>query len=412
MNRLEFFRNKMAAFAGSANPQEALDRGYYVQQPRGAIADTLADRLALRPNSVHLLVGTVGSGKTTQLLVARDRLNEIEDIHAVYVDVSLYAPFAEMKPGTLLAIVGLALAQLFKDENNRETQKNIRLINNLVYGYIEYRPIPQDSTSDTNTYPLGIPRPDPLRPAVKTEPIEHEGILNPKSDNNQKYNQLVQAINMLYETAKKDYIQIVLLLDSLDRLSNPETFSKLVTTDMQTISRIGIGSVLASPLGIVYSSYRDRFESITHYQPCFNTVNNGESIAFFIQILKTRSSDDFIEKSAIFSLIYYSGGVLRDLINLTQSAIEEVYITGEETLQEHHVQTVADSFGQTQLLGVTDEEMKILKQVAETGQFLLRTEKDVRLLVSCRILEYWKPKKRYAVHPTLEPLIHQVKVEN
>lgn len=411
MNRLEFFRNKMAAFAGSANPQEALDRGYYVQQPRGAIADTLADRLALRPNSVHLLVGTVGSGKTTQLLVARDRLNEIEDIYAVYVDVSLYAPFAEMKPGTLLAIVGLAFARLLKDRSDMETRNNIRSINNIVYGYIEHKPIPEDSTAEKDDY-LRLKHPSSLYPPVNTEKIEHEGVLNPRSDNTQKYNKLVKAITILYETAKKDYGQIVLLFDSLDRLSKLEPFSKLITTDIQTVSQIGIGSVMASPLGIAYSSYRDDFESITHYQPCFDVEHDTESYNFFEQIIKTRSPDNFIEESAIKSLIHYSGGVFRDLINLTQSAIEEVYITGEEILQEHHVKTVAESFGQTQLLGVTDEEMKILKHVSETSQFLLRTDKDFRLLVSCRILEYWKPEKRYAVHPTLESLIHQVKVES
>ncbi|MEM9540500.1 MAG: hypothetical protein AAGA60_13490 [Cyanobacteria bacterium P01_E01_bin.42] len=357
----------------------------------------------------------MGSGKTTQLLVARDRLNEKKinekkNILAIDMDVSIIEPFTEMKPGVLLASVGIVLAGLLRDKSDRETQNNIRLIDDFAYGYTEHKPIPNDSISEKDNYPQFRP-PPPLFPGVKTEPIEHEGILNSKSDNNQKYHQLIQAISILHDTAKENYGQIVLLLDSLDRLNNPEIFSQLITTDIKMISQMGIGLILASPLSIAYSDRRDNLEQIItklHYQPCFDVEHDTEAHDFFETIIKTRNPDDFIEELAIQSLIHYSGGVLRDLINLTQSAIEEVYITGEEILQEHHVKTVAESFGQTQLLGVTDEEMKILKQVAETGQFLLRTEKDVRLLVSCRILEYWKPEKRYAVHPTLEPLIHQL----
>ncbi len=81
-NRLQFFRERMAAFEANADPQKAIVRGYYVNQPQKSLADTLANRVALRPASTHILAGGIGSGKTTQLLVAKDKINEIGDTYA------------------------------------------------------------------------------------------------------------------------------------------------------------------------------------------------------------------------------------------------------------------------------------------------------------------------------------------
>jgi type IV secretory pathway ATPase VirB11/archaellum biosynthesis ATPase len=85
-NRLKLFRERMAAFEGAANPSEAIESGYYVHAPGKLLVDNISNRIALRPSSSHLLLGGIGSGKTTQLLVACQQINEIEDIHAIYVD--------------------------------------------------------------------------------------------------------------------------------------------------------------------------------------------------------------------------------------------------------------------------------------------------------------------------------------
>ena len=116
-DRLQFFREQMAAFEGTSDPQKAIEKGYFIKQPRNSMANTIANRIALRPSSSHLLIGGIGSGKTTQLMMARDRINEIGDTHAVYVDASLYTDISEIQPGALIAIVGLVLSELTKNIN-------------------------------------------------------------------------------------------------------------------------------------------------------------------------------------------------------------------------------------------------------------------------------------------------------
>lgn len=59
-NRLHFYRNKMAAFEATSDPQRALERGYYVEHSQRSLPDRIAKRLALRPKSTHLLIGGIG----------------------------------------------------------------------------------------------------------------------------------------------------------------------------------------------------------------------------------------------------------------------------------------------------------------------------------------------------------------
>ena len=106
-NRLQIFRERMAAFEGAANPQEAIENGYYDSAPGKLLAEKLSARVALRPASSHLLIGGIGSGKTTQLLVACQILKEIGDIYPIYIDVSLYTDIYKINPGVLTTIAGV-----------------------------------------------------------------------------------------------------------------------------------------------------------------------------------------------------------------------------------------------------------------------------------------------------------------
>ena len=59
-----------------------------------------------------------------------------------------------------------------------------------------------------------------------------------------------------------------------------------------------------------------------YHQPCFDVENDQDAHDFFREILITRSKGNYIQDAAIDLLIKFSGGILRDLISLTQSSIE------------------------------------------------------------------------------------------
>jgi hypothetical protein len=397
-NRLKLFRERMAAFEGAANPSEAIESGYYVHAPGKLLVDNISNRIALRPSSSHLLLGGIGSGKTTQLLVACQQINEIEDIHAIYIDVSQYTDISKITSGVLTAIAGLKLANLMKDNEDQNIIYSIKLIRNLAYGYEESK----------------------LKVIHKTTPfnaefikIKHEAIIPNSSERYGINLQLVRTVTELAKATFEKYGNLVFLFDGLDRLDDAKIFMQLVFSDAKAISSAGIGLVLVGSLTAIYGNYHDTVDKSLDYlcyQPFFDVENDPEAYNFFEKIIQNRSSEDFIEEAAIKALINFSGGVLRDFISLTQASIEETYLSGEDKVQEQQVLKAVDSTGRNQLLGISDNELKIIKQIFETGTFIPRTDEDLRLLVRRVILEYRYPKLRYAVHPAIKPLLKQIPV--
>ncbi|MBS9391154.1 MAG: hypothetical protein HEQ33_20565 [Dolichospermum sp. WA123] len=383
----------MAAFEGAANPSEAIESGYYVHAPGKLLVDNISNRIALRPSSSHLLLGGIGSGKTTQLLVACQQINEIEDIHAIYIDVSLYTDISKITSGVLTAIAGLEIAKLIQDRKDKNIIESVELIRDLANGYASY---------NYDEYP---------EPHEYDEVIIVKGIIPKKSEGYGISLELVKTVSKLTKYTSEKYGNLVLLFDGLDRLDDAKMFMQLVFSDAKAISSAGIGLVLVGSLTAIYGNYHDTINKSLdyfYYQPFFDVENDPEAYNFFEQIIKTRSSEHFIEESAIKALIHFSGGVLRDFITLTQASIEETYLSGEDKVQEQQVLKAVDSTGRNQLLGISDNELKIIKQILQTGTFIPRTDEDLRLLVRRVILEYRYPKLRYAVHPAMKPLIQQI----
>jgi hypothetical protein len=384
----------MAAFEGAANPSEAIESGYYVHAPGKLLVDNISNRIALRPSSSHLLLGGIGSGKTTQLLVACQQINEIEDTHAIYVDVSLYTDISQITSGVLTAIAGVELAKLIEDSEDENIIQSIDSIHTLANGYTYYYDGYDDYDSDSDL-------------------ISIKGIIPKKSEGYGIRLDLLELVSKLTKAASEKYGNIVFLFDGLDRLDDTKVFIKLVYSDAKAISSVGIGLVLVGSLTAIYGNYRDTVDKSLDYfcyQPFFDVENDLEAYNFFEKIIQTRSSEDFIEEAAIKALIRLSGGVLRDFITLTQASIEETYLSGEDKVQEQQVLKAVDSIGRNQLLGISDNELKIIKQILKTMTFIPRTDEDLRLLVRRVILEYRYPKLRYAVHPAIKPLLEQIPV--
>jgi len=400
-NRLDRFRKEMAAFEGAADPGRSLDRGHYVPHPSKSLADTIAGRIALRPTSTHLLIGGIGSGKTTELLVARDRINELPDTYAHYLDISLDADISQMKPGVLLAVAAVAISKLIPETDNEDIRRSVRTIHDLAYG--------SQSMIDRAEY-------ESYYAEIYADYIvaEHKGIIPVRSETPKEIKELLEAIDVIKQAAAEKYGTIVLLLDGLDRLDEDEKFAGLMR-DVKTLSKCGFGVVLVGPIQAAYGKYRQRLENTVtsfSYQPCFDVERDADARNFLAKILAVRASEGFIEPSAADSLIHYSGGMLRDLINLTQAAIEEAYLSGSDNLQPTHVDAAAQSLGRNKLLGLSESEIEIMERVAKEGKFIPKTDAELRLLVAGRILEYRYPETRHAVHPAIIPLIEKVPVSS
>jgi hypothetical protein len=393
-NLLDFFRKQMAAFEGAANPSKAIESGYYVPEPDKSVSDLIAARIALRPTSTHLILGGIGSGKTTQLLVTRDRINGLlENACIDYVDVSLHTDIAKLLPGSLVAIVGLKLSDLLKDSEDSTVKEKIKIIKRITFGNLITKE--QDDAFKS------------FAKIMSEQTVAYPGLLFPEAQKLSK--ELIEAVKKLCELAKSEYKQIIFLFDGLDRLDDSKSFSQMIISDMQELSAIGIGSVVVGSVRIMYEEFtRSTLEQSVdyfEYKSCWDVENDPSAYAFFESILKQRATEGFIESDAINVIIRYSGGILRDLINLTQASIEEAYLIGDENLKWIHVEKAAETFGRAKLLGLTKSDISILQEFANGRSLPPSSDDEIKLLITRRIIEYMYPERRCTVHPALQRML-------
>lgn len=354
----------MGRFEPSADPRNAVDRGFYVPRPGRSLAEQLASRLEIKPSASHLLVGGIGSGKTTQLLVAQEKLAANEDVCAIDIDVSLSVDPGRVDSEALLAVVGLELGQWLG--NDQRVPDQIAALDYLK-NYLDF----------------------------------------PHLD---AFDGLLERVGRLHLALTRRYPHVVLFIDSLDRLSDLNAFASLVEGAIKRLHALGIGIILVGPLSSLYGLGRttaDHFDRSWHL-PTVDVQNDIEGRDFLLRVLRARDPGGLIRPEAAEKLAALSGGVMRDLIGLTQAAAEEAYVDGADHIERIHVETAADLFGRKQLVGLDSKELEVLQRVRTKGMFVQTSEKDLALLATRRVLEYANGRPRFAVHPTIETLLSQI----
>ncbi len=390
-DRLKLFRRLMSAFEGTSNPQRAVERGFYVNLPNNPIEE-ITGRVALRPSSVHLLFGGIGSGKTTQLMLTQQALNDLEDIKAIYVDVSLVTDISDLKSGALIAIAGLELINILGRSFSSELEDSKKIIKKAAYGYTEY--IPMDITAIA----FGKPR-----------EVNYKGLIS--TENRESRESILLAFSALSKAAISTTTkEIIFLFGGLDRLSKSKTFIDSALDDVIEINKTGVGSVLVGSIIIPYveRAYIAGITGYSYFLPYLDALENVEAKQFFTEILKVRDPENFIAQDARELLIFHSGGVLRDLMSLCQASIEEAYMDGSDQITKQHAIQAFEPMIRSKLIGLTDSSIDALHKVITEKSFSPRTAEDFELMLTGHILEYRYPRQRFVVHPILVPIIENM----
>jgi hypothetical protein len=393
-DRLKFFRRLMSAFEGTSNPQRAVERGFYVNLPNNPVG-VITGKIALRPSSVHLLFGGIGSGKTTQLLLTQQALNELEDIKAIYVDISLFTDISELQSGALIAIAGLELIKILQGYNTSELNDSKRIFERLLHGNIEIVTHHQPRVTQGIGATVSMLNVGNSQAFTTTEKREN------RSSVLQAFAKVSTFVN------EKSEKQVVFLFDSLDRLREPQMFVKPILDDVVEINKYGLGAILA---GSIVTLYTERVNIVKntenfYFLPYLDVLKDAESQQFFVDIFKVRDPEEHIDQRARELMIFNSGGVLRDLMSLNQAAIEEAYMDGSDLIMEQHAEQAIAAMKRSKTIGLTDLSIDILIKVATEKSFFPRTSEDFELMLTGHILEYEYPRQRFAIHPTLVPFI-------
>jgi hypothetical protein len=330
----------------------------------------------------------------------------IKKVYVRYVDVTLHTDLTKMKNGTLIAIVGLLLANSISNDDQEAVESSIKVIRKLAHGYHrEYEVI--DPSSEIRGLRQGLITPNfpsYLTPKTITKTDRLEGILSPvqrKGVSNDLYNSVQALCNHL----RNQYECIFFLFDGLDRLDNPSAFHGLVENDLRQLSEMGIGSILVGNTHLLTSEqWTEDYSKSILYQYSLDIEKNNDHKDFFMNVINSRTSQDFFEKDVANTLVHFSGGILRDLMTLTQTAIEAAYFSGENQVTLEHVETVIADFGRSRTFNLTNEELTTLKSFMAQEQTPVG-EVANKLLLTGRLIEYQHPFRRCIVHPALQPLL-------
>jgi len=203
---------------------------------------------------------------------------------------------------------------------------------------------------------------------------------------------------------------VVVLFDSLDRLSDLDLFATIVEQDVRALKEADIGVVVVGPLRVVFGAHRatlERFDEYLHL-PTVDAEKNPAGKEFLTEVLAKRVPPDVLDKKAAVAAAIASGGVLRDLLSIGRSAGERAFMLSAPIVDESHVAWAADEFGRRKLFGASPEEIEILQRVRKKGTFASTSDKDLALLVTGRVLEYANGQTRFSVHPTIRPLLTDI----
>ncbi len=395
-NRRELFREYIQHLTPGASPRTAVEQGLYVTPPGKTVADRLVPRIDLAPTATHLVVGGIGTGKTTELLRVEEKLRSLPDVVGIYADVSLYNDLSRMQTGGLVAVAGLALDRYLTSVGTEAAAKERKNFRQRAHGHTEW--YEEDSNDDQDLEDDGRPfHREVTFPGVliPPEPPLASGVAAQ-----------AKLLEDLVSATREQVAHPVLVFDSLDRMTDLAQFENLVIQDMRAIRKAGIGAVIVGPLAILFGIHRpvaDRFDYL--YQVPAVDIGGQDGLSFLKQVLAVRVPSAILPDECATSVARFSGGVLRDLMAIGRSAGEEAYLSGALAIELDHVSEATEAFGRDLMLGLTQAQIETLQRVRTHGTFIQTSDEDIALLATRRVLEYGDQDKRYVVHPTIDPLL-------
>ena len=302
-------------------------------------------------------------------------------------------------------ISGLELIKILGNIEESKLKSCKKIIENAAYGYKETKII--SSVSEILSKDLNIV--SQLISKSREIVTNHKGLLSTEKQENK--DQVLQAFSDLYKAAQEKIgREIIFLFDGLDRLSDSQVFIDATLNDIVEIKNAGGGSVLVGSVVTIYKKRENitSFDSSSYYLPYLDVFESVEVQDFFANVIKVRDVENLINSYVRQFLTFKSGGVLRDLMSLCQASIEEAYMDGSDKITEQHAKQAALSLARSKIIGLTEPNINILRQVLTGEHFFPRTSEDFELLLTGHILEYGYPRQRFVVHPILAPIIENM----
>src|ERR1039457_1369189 len=184
-------------------------------------------------------------------------------------------------------------------------------------------------------------------------PVHVPGLMKPRFP---ELKEQVAEVKELLGTVLSPFLehdsQVTVIVDGLDRLIEPTRFREFAEQDLRAVRGMQVTVIVAAPLLLWYDNSRflqDYFDVVRHIPAA--AIDPKES-GFLKAILKRRGADELMSAASLNDICRSSGGVLRDLLELAQSAAQYAYWDAENRIGKQHVRAAIRQLGHRYLAGV------------------------------------------------------------
>ena len=271
-DRRQRFRSFMKRFNPTAPAKAVIGDGLIYQSGGHAVFKKLAAGADLAPGSQQLLVGGIGSGKTTELLLAQAELSAHEQLLPLCVDVTAETDLAAVNSGALLASRGIHLWPGLSLSIHR-------LKWSVEPEYLDLDFSPDEEDIEPGFYQI-VRVPGKLKPPF---PAIRRDV-----------NQLAAHVSDFLRFLKIRGKEVVIFFDGLDRLIKADQFWSVAEQDLRALKPLEISVLVAGPLSIMYAQGRqvkDYFDEV-HYLP--PAIADPKKSPFLLEVLRQRGAEELM----------------------------------------------------------------------------------------------------------------------
>ena len=366
----------------------------WIRPPPDSFLERMQAALELDLPRRYLLMGGVGSGKTTELLRLKQELERDPKRLVIYLDVSEHAEPTSLKAGAILAMIGIALCDLRPSEllNSGLRPEDREWFHNYAFGIERY---PGDDFDDA---------PEPPEPWIEG------GVARLPRRGAARFGVIASVLERSLGGCSKTHSAALILLDGLDRLSDLDVLEALIRYDIPVLKQMKpmeVSTLLVAPLSVYLGSrqpLRGGFDQ--EFLHLYRDPAETRSNSWLNDVLTARVEEEMLPAPVRQLIVSSSGGVVRDMLMIARASVEEAFVSATDRVDEAQVKRVVAAHGRKLLLGTGKEQLATLLELHRTGKFELITDEDVDLVLHRRVLFY--DDNRYAVHPAIAPLLDRL----
>lgn len=412
-SRRSRFRQYMAAFNPTASANDVLNDDLVFAGLHNSLYRNLAARAELELGSQQLVIGGIGSGKTTELLLAARFLEQDPTHIVVYFDLTSETDLTKLQAGAIIASFGMHLLQRVepllprdpKPEQNDDDShltRSISKVKEFALGKVTRHWVQDDwyddDDYDPSHYESGHYRtttvPGKLVPTIPTLLNELEEL----------YPALTEIMTLGTQMNLGE--EYIVICDGLDRLQTPDLFWSVVHQDCRLFKKLKISLITTAPLQTLYTgaNVADHFDRVHHLR---EVPPSGEGLQALSRVLVKRGAEILLNQEQIELLCFWSGGILRDLIVLCRDSAENAYLEGQSTITHDNISYAVEQLGNSYARGLGTKQRSILAHIRDEGIFDIKQPSNMELLATRRVIEYGL--NDFRVNPALNFILDKAK---